>query len=865
MVKHIDADVGEASGQRAIHLQPYLNRTIPYWGHPGYFAGAQWRSTVKNQPVAIICRDTLISNMLNQDWAVRLREPEQTELDATKKEIDHYTKVFTVADGDFDDHIALVVQDMLDLPFGGMGEIGREPDDKEGKVEWVEHVDGATLVPTGDKNWPVVQSVPDVPHRPIVFPQHSIARVLVSPSPNIRRKGWGMAPPEKIYLALMMLYRGDQYYANLLLDTPEAGILDLGDMSRESAEEWLEGFKSLFGGIDGFKVPVLYEHTTPAKWIPFNRPPIDMLYDSTTLKYAQLVCAGYGMRLSDIGMAEMSGDKTLAGVIRGERQTRKTGYAEVSSRLTNYFNKMLPDHLQFVWEENDEELKRATAAALSTYGLALGQLKRDGLLTPEETRMELAATGLLETEIDPSIIPEPEGMMMQGGTEMQQGQFDKGKKGKGIFGGRFGGGKKQEGKPSDKDRGKVSKQERGRVPPAQGGRGDTLKTKSIHLELDRLPEQRFAELTVRLIDIVKPSLSAIPDLALLADARHVAHEGGEYIPAPRLRKLMKPVLEHMIPQVQKTFVALSDADLQDFWLPNMQSVDFIDTDDPQVYGELDGFVTRQSAEELRELIETLLVSEDWWQTASTFQKAEILAIFKEAFELGLHDQAIDIVRSLYVGGLANTPLISPTLTFTLTNEPLVAALERSAATMVTNVNAGTKYFIKRIIVSSIREGITKPIAAQAIREGVSAIELLSRDGFTRGVIEDIVGGLIEMTEARSISIVNTELNRVANEGSRESIKRSGLKTKAWRHLGARGETRKGNEHPCPICLGNEELGFVDIDFLFDTVFKSGGPKDDGRAQGPPGHPSVCHCTTIFDEKELFESVKTGEYLPYLGD
>jgi hypothetical protein len=295
----------------------------------------------------------------------------------------------------------------------------------------------------------------------------------------------------------------------------------------------------------------------------------------------------------------------------------------------------------------------------------------------------------------------------------------------------------------------------------------------------------------------------------------------------------------------------------------MMKIDFGEVNVP-TGTDLDGLVTRQSAEELRELLEGLLITDDWWQTASVWDKAEILALFKEAFELGLHDSAIDIVRALYVGGLAKTPLISPTITFNLTNKPLLAVLERSAAAMVTNVNAGTKYFIKRIIVSSIREAITKPVAAQAIRDGIAARELLRRDGFTKPVIEDILGGLIEMSESRAISIVNTELNRVANKGTLTQIKRSGLKTKAWQHLGSRGATKKGNEHPCPICLGNEELGFVDVDFLFDTVFKSGGPEDDGRASGPPGHPQVCHCTLKLDEDELFETVKSGEYLPYLG-
>ncbi len=844
---------GLPSDQRAIHLSPYLNRTVPYWRHPGYYEGRQWRSVVLNQPIAIICRDTLISNMLSRDWAVRLREPEDTELDATKKEIDRYTKILTEADGDFDDHISMVMQDMLDLPFGGISEIGRDPDEPDGEVQWLEHVDGATCVPTGDQHWPVVQAIPEVPERTVVFPRHAISRSYMNPSPSIWRKGWGMAPPEKIYLAMQMLYRGDRYYANLLLDTPEAGILDLGDMSQEAASEWLEGFQSLFSGIDGFKVPVLYEHTTPAQWIPFNRPPTDMLYDETTMKYGAMVCAGYGMRMSDIGMAEIGGEKTLAGVIRGERQTRRTGQAEVGSRLENYFNRMLPDHLAFIWEDKDEEVKRATATAISTIGLALGQMKRDALLSPEETRAELAAFGLLEVDIDPAKVPEEVMPMM----------------GPGMGGGLFGQQKEGPGKPGDKDRGKTSKDKeaRGKVSAADGGRGGPT---ARHI-VDRAfppegnivhptPQNKYDSLVVRMTNVVKPGMSDLPNLAMLTGTRSTAASTPSDDPprSPRLRRLIKAVLPTMIEQARPVFKKMDDDAIQRYWLPEMNALDF---DAPS---ELEGLVTRASVNELRELLEKHLEDDLWWRIASAWEKAEMLDIFKEAYELGLEDAAIDIVRALYEEGLFAAPLITPEISFNLSSKAILKSLETSAALLVTQVNAGTKYFIKRIIVAAVRQGISQGPMAAAIRDGVAAEELLRRAGFAESIIKEIVGGMIEMSEARSLSIVHTELNRATNAGALKQQARTGLKLKSWVHFGTRGITEAGNEHPCPFCKANEELGFVPNDFLYETVFKSGGPENDGRSLHAPAHPNVCHCGVSFSEEELFETVAKGEYAPYLG-
>lgn len=835
----------DPSGQRAIKIVPYLNRVIPYWGHPGYLAGYRWRSLVRNQPIAIVCRETLISNTLAMDWSVRLREPEETKLSKHKDEIDHYTEVFGEAEGDFDNYVSLIAQDILDLPFGAMAELGYENDDPEKRLLWIEHVDAATLMPTGDPNWPVLQSVPDVPSRPIVFPKHAIARAYLSPRPDIKRKGWGMAPPEKIYLAIEMLYRGDRYYANLLLDTPEAGILDLMDMSEESATEWIESARSLFHGIDGFKVPVLYEHDTPAQWIPLNRPPLDMMYDETTMKYAAILAAGYGLRLSDIGMSEMTGEGTLAGVIRGERQSRRTGRAVLRSKLDNHFDYMLPKHLTFIFEDKDEEAKTEQARALSTYGLAIGQLKSAGILSPEEARFELVATGLLEVEIDPEELPEPPPQPMMPGMPGQPGQQE--------------GGKKPFGKPSDEDKGKVKKE---KVAAPEGGRGGfvgraigalTRKDKVPDLPPDR-------DLAKELMEIVEPALKSITNRAAQSGIREVAY-GGPDKPtpkAPRIRRLIKLTTRIMVPQVQKTFEALDDESIKRFWLPEMQGMDFGNP------SELDSLITRQSQEEIRKVLDDQLGQENWWQTMDALKKRDVLDIFIKAYEFGLHDTAVDIVRALYEEGLGAEPFLSPAISFDLVDREVIRVLEESAATMVTRVNEGTKTFIRRVVTAGVRQGLSRPRIAQAIREGEYADRLLRDEGYMEDVINETLSGLFDIPEWRAESIANTEVNRAQNAGHMEQIIRSALTKKAWTHLGARGFTAKGYDHPCPVCLSNEEMGFVKADFLYQTVFKRGGPENDGRQLTPPGHPQICHCRVTFDEAELKSVVAKGDYAPWLG-
>jgi hypothetical protein len=397
----IDQDF-EPVGQRQAQIAPFFTRILPAWTLPGWENANAWRRVVRSQPLAIAARDTLISYLLGTPWEVRAKNPNDKK--KYEKEIEYYTNLLNFLDGyDFETHLDMVCQDLLDTPFGAASELGREGDIPTGKTLWVQHIDSATLYPTNDYDFPVAQNVPTIgvtATQPILFPRHAIDRMYFTPRPEIDKHGWGMSPPEKIFLAIELLFRGDRYYANLLLDTPEAGVLDLLDMSKDSAFEWLESFKTLFSGADPFKVPVLYEHEVPAKWIPFGRPPTELIYNEVTFKYAQIVCAGYGVKIADIGLAKDAA-RTLAGVIHSERQTRRTGFAVIKSKTIAYFSRMLPSYLQFNWIDQDDEAMISKGRARLANAQAYKTLADARLMGPTELRGQLAADGLYSIQIDP--------------------------------------------------------------------------------------------------------------------------------------------------------------------------------------------------------------------------------------------------------------------------------------------------------------------------------------------------------------------------------------------------------------------------------------------------------------------------------
>lgn len=378
---------------------PFLFRFVPNYGTPEWWSANLWREVVRRQPIAISCRDTLIAFLLGTEWQIRARNPNETE--RYKSDIDYYMELFESLNGmDFDMTLDLVCQDVLDTPFGGAMELGRLGDVPDGRTVWARHMDAATLYPTRDWDFPIAQRIPNAAVPVVIFPRHAISRAYYTPRPEWQRLGWGSPPPEKIYLAIELISRGDRYYANLLLDTPEAGILDLLDMEKESAMEWLESFQELFVGQDPFKVPVLYEHTTKAEWIPFGRPPTELMYADVTFKYAQIVCAGYGLKISDIGLS-MEEARTLAGVIRAERQTRRTGFATLKSKTASFFQNMLPRHLVFEWLDQDDESMLARGRSRLANFQAYAEAREKKMLTLEEVRAQIAADGLLDIQIDP--------------------------------------------------------------------------------------------------------------------------------------------------------------------------------------------------------------------------------------------------------------------------------------------------------------------------------------------------------------------------------------------------------------------------------------------------------------------------------
>jgi len=388
--------------QRSLTADDILfTRYLSPWARPSSVTAEQWRAWVFYQPVAMICRETLTANVLSKDWVIIPRDSKyRDELSASIK---YYTKLLERGGYyygfDYSALLEWLLTDLQDLPFGTGMEIGHKNDSPTGRVQWMKPIDAATLYPTLNMDYPVIQYYHS--NNVIWFPKHAIARAYMSPRTEITYEGWGLAPPEKVVMALEMLNRGDRYYANLLLEVPPAGILDLGDMEKDSALDWVKAFKSWSqGNLDAFSIPILYEHTSPAKFLPFGKVPNDLMYDKITLKYAAIVCAAYGMSLGDIGFQSVSASgETLAGSIRSERKTKRTGLSRAMKKIKYMFDSILPDTLEFKFIDLDDELNVSLGRARLADATAGQILIQNGVLDAAEVRLQLLEDGVININI----------------------------------------------------------------------------------------------------------------------------------------------------------------------------------------------------------------------------------------------------------------------------------------------------------------------------------------------------------------------------------------------------------------------------------------------------------------------------------
>lgn len=686
-------------------------------------SAADWRYIARRQPIVMICIGNHIMRIQALPWDIRAKDP--NENDDLKETINAHRKIFREFGGiGFLNGIDKLLQDYFMVPFGGAIEPVKYSDNKLFKIV---NIDAATLSPTQNPSFPVVQKVGAFD--PVYFKPDELVRIYQFPRPEIDRNGWGVSPTERVYLAVESLARGDRYYAQLLLDTPEAGLLDLGDMSQDSAEKWLASFRNMMSGVDAFKIPVLYQHTSAAQWIPFGRPPTDMMFDAISFKYTQIVCSAFGLTAGDIGI-KGPGGSGLSGQIRDERSSRATGYASVKAKLVEMFNSILPENLEFAFIDTDDELLVAKGRARSANAVAGRNLIESGALTPTEWRKQLVADGLVTIPLtetpNPSefdIIKEIDGTADQLDLQKQQLEVSKiAAKNKPLAGG------SQGGKGLNKQRqvrgGKLETVQGKEPKPASSGGQGEIKSE--------VTESNSVELFMQ--DAFKSACKKATK--------------------PRARKMVKSALKEIFPTLQLA----TNTGAYTTW--KSEYIKAVFSQETAFPAEVNAIIKSQI-----DSLSDNLDNDSWWR-ADTDETAlgDALA---QPYANGLYDMAEQVQSNLYEEGLVPNPELELEVKL---SDATMDELYNWAGRTIQLIDSHNGFIIKRLSIAAIAE-------AAVDNETIFVNDLdhvLADETFIDRAAEIFQKNLSEILEQKAISFATEEYENVYQKGAQRQLSEVGF-------------------------------------------------------------------------------------------
>jgi hypothetical protein len=536
----------------------------------------------------------------------------------------------------------------------------------------------------------------------------------------------------------------------------------------------------MINGIDPMKVPVLYEHNNPINYIPFGRPPTDLTFNEVTTKYASIVCSGYGGGLSDIGLspASASGGATLAGSIRDERRGRHWGIGRFKRKMKAHFDNMLPPELEFKVIDYDDERALTLGRARMASATAFGQMIANRYIAPKEARSQLIADGLITIPI-PEDIPE---------ADLAPAPVPFGNN------------------PS-RDRQIGFNQS-----PSLGGHGDITAQRAQYLPQMVGQEQLQTVLRDAFNKVI---LKATPD---------------------RMERLIRKAIKLVYPQINQVNQNLTE-DERKVWRSWFGEVlygfaDVLIDDNARI-------VITKAVSDYDEEIDREIRSEgDWWMI--DLPLAALMAIYLSAYQMTIQQAAQEMAHQLFVEGMIDSPeIITP---FRVQNLTVQETIQKLAQALTDHLNEGSLFFIRRSILSVIKDALTKDEWA-----GVDIDTILANNVFMARLIENVRSELAQRLQDRADNDAEFEIGNLENLAVVEEYKRSGLRRKHWVCYGP---------DPCELCIENQSHGFVPLDFIYKAVF--------GDVHSPKAH-NWCHCGLEYDTEDLHEAFREGTFNLWYGE
>jgi hypothetical protein len=318
----------------------------------------------------------------------------------------------------------------------------------------------------------------------------------------------------------------------------------------------------------------------------------------------------------------------------------------------------------------------------------------------------------------------------------------------------------------------------------------------------------------------------------------------------RIRRLIRVAAKASVGEVKtvlnEIFYSASDANWVDVerwndWYDNVLFDAATEDDMPDI--------VKATLDATDELMQKALEADPWWKTLSEDNKLRLWTALIAAYQNSMSETAHQMASFLYEIGSINNPY-PDTTAFDLKDKKVLAYLDTVATAVIKRTNDGSGYYLRRIVVSEVRRALSNPEIAQGLVDGTVTLEQLFDNPMWMGsLVSAIQSSLMATMNMRMNDIPGNEEVSVNRMARTEMYKRTGLKKKAWRTLGA---------NPCvEFCIPNEKMGFVPIDHVYLASYPEG-------VLQPQAH-NHCECDLVFDKVELMSLAKEGKFRLWNGE
>jgi hypothetical protein len=778
--------------------KPYLSRS-PFLDprsrayQPILVDTARWR-LIASEPVNKLAVRLIVREISSLNWRIKPLDNEHADA------VTYYTNLL----GNFRELAAKSLRNICILPQGGAWEVGWVTpgvyeEGERGTPSFIKFIDAGTLHPTVSDEFPIVQIDPHSQAK-VLFKENEIVRLIAFPYDEFDKEWWQESPTMASFLAIEALSRIYIYYLKQLRDTPLAGILDLMDFSEDDAKNWAHSFREMLEGIDPIKIPILYEHTQAANWLPMGRNPADLAIPTQFKMFAEIVLANYGLSLADLRLFDQGQSK--AGAIVNRKITTQSGISFFAELVKDAVQAVLPHYLLFEYTDPDIDEDRSRAQIRSADARTVQTLN---FLPVADRVRQLKEWGTLTIDIDPEETEKKANEMMQQAAQMQApkgslkpGQLERG-----------------EGRTVDNLEEDAKQNAAGSTRYFAKSEAEEQLPATVKMDVRGLIEKAAYKLKGKKVKKVKKERQVYGKKLKEAETKLEKLLRQQFAKAGK--RITVKVMDELLEKIYTQFPsAILDTTIKDTVVKS--HIDLIETiiykadEEPPAFEDL----TPNLQQRIEEMLELLLEDMDELEISEEEVLQQIVEIYRIAYEEGLLALAEQVKERLFEQGLSDSPYFE--IAFNLTNQGVLDFLTDKAAELVTNINDGTKFFLRKLISEGVERGMSSPEIVDMIQSQLFGLDPEEAS---------------KLSESRIRSIVNTEINRAESNGRLEQMRKLGFTLKRW-------ITRLIDV--CSLCLRNEAEGSVPLDFLYEDVF--------GETLTPPGHPSTCHCSLGADGDEL---------------